>query len=74
MKCNVIGFINCFVKTLLSWYLYIFLKKTVNFMCSCAFAQKSRILRITNIKKTKSQASESCQVDNTAIRSFAGSQ
>ena len=33
------------------------LKKTVNFTHSCASAQKSLILRVTNVKTTKSHAS-----------------
>ena len=44
--------INCFAKTLLSLYLGVFEKKTVNFTRSCAFAQKS-ILRVTKLMLKK---------------------
>ena len=48
----VIGFVNCFVKKHYFHGICTFSKKPVNFTRSCAFAQKSLILRVINVKKT----------------------
>ena len=43
--------INCFAKTLFSWYLCVFNKNEVNFTRSCAFAQKVKFYSLQILKK-----------------------
>ena len=55
--------VNCFAKTLLSRYLCLFYKKKL----ILRVRSKTQILRVTNVKKSKSHASKRCQVGNTAL-------
>ena len=49
--------INCFAKTLLSLYLGVFEKKKQLILRVLVRSLKKSILRVTNVKKTKSHAS-----------------
>ena len=44
-----------------------FLKKTINFRRSCAFAQKAKFYALKMFKKAKSHTSQSYQVGNTVL-------